>query len=68
MTPGNIQPTADGQGSVLTYRLDHAISNKGMGISLPTLPQPETPPPAPSLAKRWNKASASDFRAARAPA
>ncbi|MDB6123193.1 MAG: hypothetical protein JWQ71_2186 [Pedosphaera sp.] len=40
MTPTEIRPTADGQGSVLVYRLDHAISNKGMGISLPTLPQP----------------------------
>jgi hypothetical protein len=40
MTPTDIKPTPDGQGSVLTYRLDHAISNKGMGIALPTLPQP----------------------------
>ena len=40
MTPGEIQPTADALGSVLTYRLDHAITTKGMGISLPTLPQP----------------------------
>jgi len=40
MTPTSIQPTPDNQGSVLTYRLDHAISNKGMGISLPPLPQP----------------------------
>lgn len=40
MTPSNIQPTADNQGSILAYRLDHAISNKGMGISLPSLPQP----------------------------
>jgi hypothetical protein len=40
MTPTGIKPTADGLGSVLTYRLDHAISSKGMGISLPTLPQP----------------------------
>ena len=40
MTPTDIKPTADGQGSVLTYRLDHAISNKGMGIALPTPPQP----------------------------
>lgn len=40
MTPTSIKPTADGLGSVLTYRLDHAISSKGMGISLPTLPQP----------------------------
>jgi hypothetical protein len=40
MTPTQIKPTGDGLGSVLTYRLDHAISSKGMGISLPTLPQP----------------------------
>ncbi len=40
MTPTNIKPSADGQGSVLTYRLDHAISSKGMGIALPTPPQP----------------------------
>ena len=32
--------TADNLGSILTYRLDHAISGKGMGIALPTLPQP----------------------------
>jgi hypothetical protein len=25
---------------VLTYRLDHALTDKGMGISLPQLPQP----------------------------
>ncbi len=40
MTPTGIKPTADNQGSILLYRLDHAISTKGMGISLPTLPQP----------------------------
>jgi hypothetical protein len=40
MTPTAIKPTANNQGCVLTYRLDHAISSKGMGISLPTLPQP----------------------------
>jgi len=40
MTPTSIQETSDRRGSVLTYRLDHAISNKGMGISLPALPQP----------------------------
>lgn len=40
MTPTSIQPTGNKQGCVLTYRLDHAISSKGMGISLPTLPQP----------------------------
>ena len=40
MTPTTIKPTSDNQGSILTYRLDHAISNKGMGIALPALPQP----------------------------
>jgi hypothetical protein len=40
MTPTIIKPTTDNQGSILTYRLDHAISNKGMGIALPALPQP----------------------------
>jgi hypothetical protein len=40
MTPTTIKPTTDNQGSILTYRLDHAISNKGMGVALPALPQP----------------------------
>jgi hypothetical protein len=40
MTPTDIQPAQGTLGCVLTYRLDHAISNKGMGIALPTLPQP----------------------------
>ena len=40
MTPTKVEPTADGVGSVLTYRLDHALTQKGMGISLPKLPQP----------------------------
>ena len=40
MTPTDVKPTPGGQGSVLTYRLDHAISSKGMGIALPTPPQP----------------------------
>jgi hypothetical protein len=40
MSPTEIRRTPDNSGSVLTYRLDHAISHKGMGISLPTLPQP----------------------------
>jgi len=40
MTPTDIQPTKDGLGSVLTYRLDHALTDKGMGIALPQLPQP----------------------------
>jgi hypothetical protein len=40
MSPTDVKPTADARGSVLTYRLDHAISQKGMGIALPALPQP----------------------------
>ena len=40
MSPTDIQPTEFNRGSVLTYRLDHAISHKGMGISFPALPQP----------------------------
>jgi hypothetical protein len=40
MTPTKIDPTPGNSGSVLTYRLDHALSNKGMGIALPALPQP----------------------------
>ena len=40
MTPTAIAPTKDNLGSVLTYHFDHAITGKGMGISLPELPQP----------------------------
>src|SRR5690348_10669564 len=40
MSPTDVKPTTNGQGSILTYRLDHAISNKGMGIAFPTPPQP----------------------------
>jgi hypothetical protein len=40
MTPTDIQSTADAQGSTLTFHLDHAISNQGMGIALPSLEQP----------------------------
>jgi hypothetical protein len=40
MTPTKIDATADRAGSILTYRLDHALSNKGMGVALPALPQP----------------------------
>jgi hypothetical protein len=40
MTPTEIAPTKDGLGCVLTYRLDHALTDKGMGIALPQLPQP----------------------------
>lgn len=40
MTPTGIAPTADGRGSTLTYRLDHALSNKGMGVEMPDQRQP----------------------------
>jgi hypothetical protein len=40
MTPTETKETPNGRGSVLMYRLDHAISNKGMGVALPTPPQP----------------------------
>ncbi len=40
MSPTGMEPTGEGRGSLLTYRLDHALSQKGMGIALPTLPQP----------------------------
>ena len=40
MSPTEVKPSTDQRGSILTYRLDHAISQKGMGIALPTLPQP----------------------------
>ncbi len=40
MTPTDVAPTRDRLGTILTYRLDHALNDKGMGISLPQLPQP----------------------------
>jgi hypothetical protein len=40
MTPTETKATPDNRGSILTFRLDHAISNKGMGIALPTVAQP----------------------------
>jgi hypothetical protein len=40
MTPTDTKPTDDNRGTVLTFRLDHAISSKGMGIALPTVSQP----------------------------
>jgi hypothetical protein len=40
MTPTAIKATPDNRGSILTFHLDHAISGKGMGIALPTVPQP----------------------------
>jgi hypothetical protein len=40
MSPTETKSSADGRGSLLAYHLDHAISQKGMGIALPKLPQP----------------------------
>jgi hypothetical protein len=40
LAPSEIKPTADGQGSILTWTLDRAITMAGMGVSLP---QPEQP-------------------------
>jgi hypothetical protein len=40
MSPTIIKPTPDNRGTILTFRLDHAISSKGMGIALPTVAQP----------------------------
>jgi hypothetical protein len=40
MTPTTIKSTQDNRGTILTFRLDHAISSKGMGIALPTVAQP----------------------------
>jgi hypothetical protein len=40
MTPTTVETTNDNLGTLLTYRLDHALTDKGMGIALPQLPQP----------------------------
>jgi len=40
ITPRDIKSTPDGKGSILTWRLDHAITVAGMGVSLL---QPEQP-------------------------
>jgi hypothetical protein len=40
MTPTDTKSSVDNRGSILTFRLDHAISAKGMGIALPTVSQP----------------------------
>lgn len=40
MSPTSTKPTSDSRGTILTFRLDHAISGKGMGIALPTVAQP----------------------------
>jgi hypothetical protein len=41
MTPTSIKATSNNRGTILTFHLDHAISNKGMGIALPSVSQPE---------------------------
>lgn len=40
ITPSEVKPTPDGRGSILTWKLDHAITVAGMGVAL--LP-PEQP-------------------------
>ena len=40
LTPTDIQATSDGNGSILTWRLDQAITTAGMGVALI---QPEQP-------------------------
>jgi hypothetical protein len=40
MTPTAINISPDKRGTILSFRLDHAISAKGMGIALPTVAQP----------------------------
>jgi hypothetical protein len=40
MTPTSVVAVPDGDGSVLIYRLDRAISTKGMGVALPKPEQP----------------------------
>jgi hypothetical protein len=40
ITPTEIKPTADGRGSILTWRLDRAITVAGMGVSLIPPEQP----------------------------
>jgi len=40
MPPTALADAPDGRGVVLTWALDRAISSKGMGVALPSLPQP----------------------------
>jgi hypothetical protein len=40
ITPTQIQPTEDGRGSILTWKLDRAITVAGMGVALPQPQQP----------------------------
>jgi hypothetical protein len=42
MTPTEIIDASDRKGATLVYRLDRALSNKGMGIEMPELIQPGT--------------------------
>jgi hypothetical protein len=40
LAPTSIKPTADGQGSILNWTLDHAITTAGMGVALLQPQQP----------------------------
>lgn len=40
LTPTVVEPTADGQGSILTWEFDNAITVAGMGVALPQPGQP----------------------------
>ncbi len=40
ITPTDIEPTADGNGSILTWKLDRAITIAGMGVALAQPQQP----------------------------
>ena len=40
ITPTDIKPTQNGRGSILTWKLDHAITIAGMGVSLLAPEQP----------------------------
>jgi hypothetical protein len=40
LSPTDVQPTGDGLGSVLTWKLDHALTTAGMGVALPQPDQP----------------------------
>lgn len=43
LTPMEIKPTSDGQGSILVWTLDHAITTSGMGVAIPQPEQPGAP-------------------------
>ena len=40
LSPTDIIPTSDGLGSMLTWKLDHALTTAGMGVALPQPDQP----------------------------